>query len=218
MAPLPFPPLYAILDPALAPRASSQLAEDLAASGVSLIQLRDKRSPASELLATAREWIERVSPYGARIIINDRADVAVLSGAGGVHVGQEDLPVEAARRICGGSCWVGVSTHNLIQLRQAADSSADYIALGPVFATSSKVNPDPVVGLDFIRQARSLTQKPLVAIGGITIESAAQIFRAGADSVAVIRDLVSAPDPACRAREYAEVAERVKAELRGSLR
>jgi thiamine-phosphate pyrophosphorylase len=120
--------------------------------------------------------------------------------------------VEQARRICKHPLWVGVSTHNLEQLREATRTSADYIAVGPIFPTATKENPDPVVGIDFLRAARQLTQKPLVAIGGITVDSAADVFRAGADSVAVIRDLVSAGDPAGRAREYLAVAERVRSE------
>jgi thiamine-phosphate pyrophosphorylase len=145
-----------------------------------------------------------------RFIVNDRPDIAAIVGAAGVHVGQEDLPVEDARRICGPPLWVGVSTHNLEQLREADRTSADYIAVGPIFPTGTKENPDPVVGIDFLRAARRLTRKPLVAIGGITIESAPDVFRAGADSVAIIRDLLAAPDPGKRAREYLAVAERAR--------
>jgi thiamine-phosphate pyrophosphorylase len=127
-------------------------------------------------------------------------------GAAGVHVGQDDLPVEAARQVCPNPLWVGISTHNLEQLREADATSADYIALGPIFATATKHRPDPVVGIDFLRAARKLTRKPLVAVGGITVQSAGEVFRAGADSVAVISDLRDAPDPAQRAREYLEIA------------
>src|ERR1700678_670173 len=140
------------------------------------------------------------------VIVNDRPDIAAMVGAQGVHVGQEDLPVEAARTICPSPLWVGVSTHNLDQLRAADGTSADYIAVGPIFQTATKQNPDPIVGLDFLRKARNLTRKPLVAIGGITVKSAGQVFRAGADSVAVISDLRSAPDPVQRASEYLEIA------------
>ena len=142
--------------------------------------------------------------------VNDRPDIARLAGAGGVHVGQEDLPVERARKICGKGLWVGVSTHLLEQLREADATSADYIAVGPIFPTQTKERPDPVVGIEFLRQARLRTQKPLVAIGGITVESAEQVFRAGADSVAVIRDLSQAADAGMRAREYLRIAERVR--------
>jgi thiamine-phosphate pyrophosphorylase len=135
-------------------------------------------------------------------VVNDRPDVAALAGAGGVHVGQEDLPVEDARAICGRHCWVGISTHNEAQVREAEATSADYVAVGPIFPTSTKPQADPVVGLELIRRARSITRKPLVAIGGITVENAEQVWRAGADSVAVARDLLAAADPAAQAREY----------------
>ena len=204
-----FPPLYAILDPSLT-KESVAFARKLADAGVLLFQLRDKSSSARQIFDESCELIAGLSPWGARVVINDRPDIAAVAGAAGVHVGQEDLPVEEARRICGPSHWVGVSTHNLEQLREADRTSADYIAVGPVFPTSTKQNPDPVVGIELLRQARALTEKPLVAIGGITLESASVVFRAGADSVAVVRDLLFAKDPAARAREYLDVAERVR--------
>lgn len=207
-----FPALYAILDPSFTPVPPVELALKLAGAGVELIQLRDKRATARKIHDEAADLIARLSSKGVRIIVNDRADIAAMVGAGGVHVGQDDLPVEEARRICGASCWVGISTHNLEQFREASRTSADYIAVGPVFPTAAKENPDPVVGIDFVRAVRRLTPKPIVAIGGITVESAADVFRAGADSVAVIRDLRSASDPAGRAREYLEIARRVHAE------
>jgi thiamine-phosphate pyrophosphorylase len=178
-----------------------------------VFQYRDKQGSARKIQETSAGIIERLAAAanGARLIVNDRADVAAMVGAGGVHVGQEDLPVEAARKICGEAVWVGVSTHNLEQLRAADATSADYIAVGPIFPTGTKVNPDPVVGLEFLRAARSITRKPLVAIGGITVESASDVYRAGADSVAVIRDLMAAGDPAARAREYLAIAKRVRA-------
>jgi len=130
-----------------------------------------------------------------------------LAEATGVHVGQEDLSVEAARRVVGTEKWVGVSTHNLEQFERAAATSADYIAVGPVFSTSTKANPDPVVGIDFIRRIRALTNKPIVAIGGITLDRAAEVIRAGADSVAVVSDILRAPDPGRRARQYIALLE-----------
>jgi len=211
MAP-PFPPLYAILDPSLVPAPLASLAESLAESGVALIQLRDKRSSARRIHAEVQSLTAVLAPRGLRLIVNDRPDIAAMTGAGGVHVGQDDLPVEEARMICGPSKWVGVSTHNLEQLREADRTSADYIAVGPIFPTGTKENPDPVVGVEFVRTARQWTRKPLVAIGGITIDSAAAVFRAGADSVAIIRDLIAAPDPAARAREYLAIAEKVRRE------
>lgn len=206
-----FPALYAILDPALTAEPLISVAHKLVSSGVRLVQLRAKRSPARKIYADSRELVEQLSHLGVRVLINDRPDIAAITGAGGVHVGQEDLPVEEARKICGNTCWVGVSTHSIAQLRAADLTSADYIAVGPVFPTLTKDNPDPVIGMEFLRRARALTRKPLVAIGGITVESAGEVFRAGADSVAVIRDLMAAPDPSARAAEYLSIAERVRA-------
>jgi thiamine-phosphate pyrophosphorylase len=205
-----FPALYSILDPNLITGPSLPLAAALADAGVQLIQLRDKSGSAARICAESRALVAALSSRGVRLIVNDRPDVAAMAGAGGVHVGQEDLPVEDARRICGSSCWVGVSTHNLDQLQEADRSSADYIAVGPVFATNTKENPDPVVGIDFLRKARQLTRKPLVAIGGITIDSAAEVYLAGADAVAVARDLLSADDPPGRARQYLATANRIR--------
>jgi thiamine-phosphate pyrophosphorylase len=204
-----FPSLYAILDAAPTQPTDSLLsiAQKLAAAGVQLIQLRAKHIPPRQFQEMSRALIA-AAPATVRIIVNDRPDIASIAKAAGVHVGQQDLPVEAARQICPSPQWVGISTHNPEQLRAAADTSADYIAVGPIFPTATKENPDPVVGLDLLRAARKLTRKPLVAIGGITIKSAAELFRAGADSVAVISDLLNAPDPARRAREYLAVAAR----------
>jgi thiamine-phosphate pyrophosphorylase len=202
-----FPALYAILDASHSCGAGASLARILAGAGVELIQVREKKASTRTIYHALKRLAETLPPRGVRIIINDRPDIAAMMGAGGVHVGQEDLPVEAARKICGRACWVGVSTHNLEQLREANHTSADYIAVGPIFPTASKENPDPVVGLEFLRAARQITKKPLVAIGGITIESAEAVYRAGADSVAVVRDLISARDPAQRVHEYLSIAE-----------
>ena len=125
--------------------------------------------------------------------MNDRADLCLAADFDGVHVGQDDLPAASVRWILGNKLWLGVSTHRPEQLREADQSDADYLAIGPVFATTSKVNPDPVVGLDGVRAARALTRKPLVAIGGITRANARSVIEAGADSVAVISDLLSDP-------------------------
>lgn len=127
-------------------------------------------------------------------------------------MGQHDLGVEEARAIVGQDKWVGVSTHSLNQLDTAEKTSANYIAFGPIFPTASKENPDPVVGLELLRQARQHTRKPLVAIGGITLERAADTFRAGADSLAVARDLIASEDPAARARLFLREAARARGE------
>jgi len=210
--PAQFPTIYAILDPHLVSTPLIQLAETLAKAGVRLMQLRDKQSSTRRLYLQACELAAVLYPQEVRFIVNDRPDIAMMSRADGVHVGQTDLPVEEARRICGQPRWVGVSTHSLEQVREADRTSADYIAVGPIFPTGTKENPDPVVGIDFLRRVRPLTRKPLVAIGGITLESAADIFRAGADSVALIRDLLVAPDPGARAQQYLAVAEQARME------
>ena len=209
--PVLFPPLYAILDPSLTTLPLGVLAELLAQSGVTLMQLRDKKSSARRAFAEVQSLVAMLSPRDVRLIVNDRPDVAALAKAGGVHVGQDDLPVEEARKLCPGPMWVGVSTHNLEQLRAGDLTSADYIAVGPIFPTGTKENPDPVVGVEFVQRARQLTRKPLVAIGGITVERAADVYRAGADSLAVVSDLLAVPDPASRAREYLKIAENVRA-------
>ena len=203
-----FPSIYPIIDSTVPEARINHFAELLAGAGVRLIQLRLKSAPAAAVCAQTRALLACLEPYGARLIVNDRPDIAAITGAGGVHVGQDDLPVEAARQICGPSRWVGVSTHNLAQLREAELTSADYIAVGPVFPTASKGNPDPVVGVEFVRAARHLTRKPLVAIGGITAETAEQVYRAGADSLAVIGDLTKAADPVARVRAYAAAFDR----------
>lgn len=202
-----FPALYAILDPSLISTPIVPFAKNLAAAGVRLMQLRDKHATAAKLFAQSRELAAALCPVGVQFIVNDRPDVAAIAEASGVHVGQDDLPPDDARLIVGPSRWVGVSTHNLEQFREANATSADYIAVGPIFPTASKENPDPVVGLALLREVRKLSTKPIVAIGGITLDRAGDVFRAGADSVAVIRDLLSAYDPAQRAREYLAAAQ-----------
>ncbi len=204
---LVLPRLYVILDAALLTISETECAEKLAAAGVRLLQYRNKRASARELFESSKRLSALLMPQGVTFVVNDRADVALAAEAGGVHVGQEDLGAEAARSVIGDGKLLGVSTHNLEQFKQAAATSADYVAVGPVFSTSTKANPDPVVGIELIRQVRSLTDKPIVAIGGITLERAAEVIQAGADSVAVISDILLAPDAGKRARQYVELLE-----------
>jgi thiamine-phosphate pyrophosphorylase len=201
---LVLPKLYVILDSALLTIPAPDCAQELADAGVRLLQYRDKTAPARDLLHSSRSLASLLAPQGITFIVNDRADVAVLAGTSGVHVGQDDLEVEHARALVGRERLVGVSTHNLDQFRAAAATSADYIAVGPVFATTSKANPDPVIGTEFIRRVRDISDKPIVAIGGITLENSAAVIQAGADSVAVISDILRAPDRGLRARQYLE--------------
>jgi len=204
---LVLPRLYVILDAALLTVPETECAQKLADAGVRLLQYRNKSASPRELLESSRRLSSQLVPQGISFLVNDRADVASAADATGVHVGQEDLSVEAARQVIGTEKWVGVSTHNLEQFGRAAAASADYIAFGPVFFTSTKTNPDPVVGIDFIRRVRVLTNKPIVAIGGITVDRAAEVIRAGADSVAVVSDILRAPDPGRRARQYMDLLE-----------
>lgn len=203
----PISRLYAIIDPDQTGGAEVlSVTETLLSAGVRLIQYRAKRASSGELLAVACEMAARVRRSGGTFIVNDRADVALAAGADGVHVGQDDLPVELARQMMPwGSKLIGCSTHTVEQVRQADRSSADYAAFGPVFATSSKAKPDAVAGLEGLGAARRETRKPLVAIGGITVENAPSVIAAGADCVAVIGDLLHSPDVAARAREFLRV-------------
>ena len=205
---LVLPRLYVILDAALLTLPETQLAASLAEAGVRLLQYRNKQASARELLEKSRALAGELVPRKVIFIVNDRPDVAALAGASGVHLGQDDLGVEAARTLMDANSIVGVSTHNEVQFRAAVSSSADYIAIGPIFATSSKSNPDPVVGLETIRQVRRLTDKPIVAIGGITLERAPEVIAAGANTVAVISDILRAANPAERARQYIDSLER----------
>jgi thiamine-phosphate pyrophosphorylase len=186
------PRLYPIVDEGLLERrgvALGRIAEDLKAAGAQLVQYRNKvGEPESVLRFAAIVW-EVFAGTGCRLMMNDRADLAVLAGFGGVHVGQGDLSPEDARRVVGVERWVGVSTHNDEQMRVANETSADYIAVGPVFATGTKVDAEAVTGLEGVQRARALTKKPIVGIGGITRANARSVIEAGADSVAVISGL-----------------------------
>src|SRR5579875_549249 len=162
--PLVFPPLYVIMDAALCGPNLRILARELAQAGVKLIQYRDKTGSAKQALAACRALVEELAGDGVRLIVNDRVDLALMSGAAGVHVGQEDLPVEAVRRICGASFWVGLSTHNLAQLAAADRQPVDYLAFGPIFPTTTKQTADPPVGVEGLARARAQTRWPLAAL------------------------------------------------------
>jgi thiamine-phosphate pyrophosphorylase len=179
------PRLYPIVDASCFPddRALFQFAEELLSAGATLLQYRNKAGSPRQMLSHARQ-LRRIAGDRVRLIMNDRADLCLAAGFDGVHVGQDDLPPDAVRRIVGNRLWMGVSTHNPEQLRRADQTDADYLAIGQVFATSSKAKPDPVVGLEGVRAARALTRKPLVAIGGITRSNARSVIEAGADAVA----------------------------------
>jgi thiamine-phosphate pyrophosphorylase len=188
------PRLYAIVDSSCFPgtEAICKFAKQLTDAGVTLLQYRNKSGNAGKMLEEAR-LLKQAVGSGVKLIMNDRADLCLLAEYDGVHVGQDDVSPEMARKVIGPDLWLGVSTHNPSQITEAAKSPADYLAIGPVFGTASKIKPDPVVGLEGVRYARSLTSKPLVAIGGITRAQAREVIQAGADCVAVIADLLSSP-------------------------
>ncbi len=195
------PRLYPILDASCFPDAPALFAAaaDLAAAGCTLLQYRNKQGTARQMLDQARQLRSRLAP-SVKLIMNDRADLCLAAAFDGLHIGQDDLSPESARRIIGPDRWLGVSTHNPEQLSEADKTTANYLAIGPVFATASKANPDPVIGLEGVRRARQLTRKPLVAIGGITRANARSVLDAGADSLAVISDLIR--DPRKSAEEF----------------
>lgn len=204
------PKLYVMLDAALIPSDELELALKFADAGVRLLQYRNKSAAPKKVFETSQRLASRLGPRGVSFIVNDRPDIAALTRATGVHVGQDDLDVEAARSVVGRNKWIGVSTHNIEQFRQALTTSADYVAVGPVFPTSTKANPEPTIGVEFIRQIRGLTDKPIVAIGGITLENAAQVIQFGADSVAVVSDILRTADPVDRARRYLAALDAAK--------
>ena len=184
-------PFYPIFDTAMLPARGLSLEDTARAAltaGATIVQFRHKGAFSGDVLAQAELLRNLCRQAGALFIVNDRADVARLLDAG-LHLGQTDLPPSDARRILGPDAVIGFSTHNADQLRAAAAEPVDYLALGPIFRTHSKENPDPVVGLDNLRAWRSLTSRPLVAIGGITRLNSASVLAAGADSVAIISDL-----------------------------
>lgn len=189
------PRIYPILDSATGPWPALGLAPAVAAlieGGARILQLRHKGAWTRALFAEAREAAALCRAAGTELIIDDRADIAALLGCG-LHVGQDDLEPRDARRIVGPHATLGFSSHNPEQLRAAAGEPLTYVALGPIFPTASKRNPDPVVGLDQLRACRGLVDLPLVAIGGITRANVRTVIEAGADAVAVIGDMI--PDP-----------------------
>jgi len=204
---LVLPRLYVILDAGLLTVPETECGQKLAAAGVRLLQYRNKQASARELFEGSKRLASLLIPQGVTFVVNDRADVAAAAEASGVHVGQEDLGAEAARSVIGAGKLLGVSTHNMEQFKDAVATSADYVAVGPVFSTRTKANPDPVVGTELIRRVRRLTDKPIVAIGGITLERATEVIQAGADSVAIVSDILLAPDQGQRARRYIELLE-----------
>ncbi len=195
--------LYAIIDTLGDPRRSHvELAEAILAAEVRLVQLRVKDQPARCFLEIARAVKAVADRYGARLIINDRVDIAKLIDAAGVHLGQDDLPVSAARAILGADKIIGFSTHNITQAEAAVrEGVADYVGFGPIYPTTSKERADPVQGLDGLRAVRQRVTLPIVAIGGITAATRDEVLAAGADAVAMIGEIVRADDVTARVRD-----------------
>ncbi len=206
-SPFTFPsPLYAIADTLGRPELSFvDLAKKICAGGAKLLQLRVKDLPTREFLAVAHEVRSVCQQAGCLLIINDRADIALAVDAGGVHVGQEDLPLEAARKVLGVGKIIGVSTHDPAQAVAAERGGADYIGFGPLFSTSTKATGYTARGLDQLREIRALVRLPIVAIGGINAERAPSALAAGADAVAMISDLVLADDVTGKVQEVVKI-------------
>ena len=204
--PFAFPsPLYTIADTLGRPELSFvDLAKKICAGGARLLQLRVKDLPAREFLSIAQEVRTICQQAGCWLIINDRADIALAVDADGVHVGQEDLPLEATRKVLGPGKIIGVSTHDPAQAVAAERGGADYLGFGPLFGTSTKATGYTVRGLDQLREIRALVHLPIVAIGGITAERAPAALAAGAEAVAMISDLVLADDVTGKVRETLE--------------
>ncbi len=185
------PRVYPLTDVQLSGLSHAEQVRLLGLGGASLIQLREKRLPALEFYEQARA----ARQSGVQLIINDRVDIAIAAGASGVHLGQDDLPPEAARKLLGPQAIVGYSTHSVDQAINAIKLPIDYLAIGPIFSTTTKSDTAPVLGLDGLRAVRdAIGEFPLVAIGGITLNNARDVIEAGADSVAVISALLSASD------------------------
>jgi thiamine-phosphate pyrophosphorylase len=201
-----FPVLYPIVDPAVCAAHGVEpldLAGHCLRGGARLLQLRVKTGGSAAFLDLARRMRELADSFGARLVVNDRADIAAMAGAAGVHVGQDDLPVAVVRGILrDAGALVGVSTHTPQQVDAAVGDAPGYIAVGPIFGTATKDTGYPARGLDLIRYAAAATAIPVVAIGGLTLDNAASAREAGASSIAVISDLFAGGDPEARVRAY----------------
>lgn len=184
------PPVYPITDTQISGLSHAEQVALFAQAGATLVQLREKRAPALKFYEEAKAALAVAAERGLQVIINDRVDIALALGVTGVHLGQDDLPPEAARRLLGDDAVIGYSTHSVVQAIEASTFPIDYLAIGPIFATSTKENPDALVGLDGLRAVRSAVGNlPLVAIGGITAGNTSEVLQAGADSAAMISGL-----------------------------
>jgi thiamine-phosphate pyrophosphorylase len=199
------PRLYPITDRELSQLSHAEQVERMAQGGATLIQLREKHLSPREFYEEALAAMKVARTLKVKLIINDRIDIAIAVDADGVHLGQDDLPPEQARNLLGQDRIIGFSTHDIKQALAADSMPVDYIAIGPVFTTTTKDKPDPVVGSQMVKELRAQITKPIVAIGGITLARAAEVFASGADSLAVISDLFSTGDLTARVRQYLEI-------------
>ena len=191
---LSLPRIYPITDAQLTGLSHAEQVKRLASGGATFVQLREKQMSGAEFYSSATAALAVAREFGIKLIINDRVDLAMTIGADGVHLGQDDLPPVEARKLLGSEKIIGYSTHNLLQVEEALNLPIDYLAIGPVFSTSTKANADPIVGLEVVREVRKVIGSlPIVAIGGINEANAAMVLAAGADSVAVISALLSNP-------------------------
>ncbi len=201
------PPIYPITDKRLAGKSSHlEIVSELVRGGATVIQIRDKETPLRELLNDLRRCVELAARFDARIIVNDRCDLALLSGASGVHLGQEDLPPVSARLVLGRNPILGFSTHSLAQITQGTRLPVQYLGFGPIFATASKPDHSPVVGLAMLQKACRLSTRPVVAIGGIRLEHIRPVLEAGAASAAVISAVMKAKSLARRMEQLLKAA------------
>ncbi|MEP7214213.1 MAG: thiamine phosphate synthase [Acidobacteriota bacterium] len=202
------PKIYPITDAGISDLSHAQQVRSLANAGARLIQFREKDASGHDFYRSALEALDAAHKFGAKLIINDRVDIALTINADGVHLGQDDLPPVHARQILGDQAIIGYSTHNFEQAMEAASLPVDYIALGPIFPTTTKANPDEVVGLELLNRVRQqLPNIRLVAIGGITAANIAGVFAAGADSAAVISSVLADPSQiAARFHELSSLA------------
>ncbi|HXF76928.1 MAG TPA: thiamine phosphate synthase [Methylomirabilota bacterium] len=204
--PLSWPPLYSILDPEQTQGRSPEVVlRELLAAGVAMLQLRVKNLAASDFFELARLARAETRSRGCKLIVNDRVDIALACDADGVHLGQEDLPLGVGRKLMIGKI-VGISTHDIDQAREAEKNGADYIGFGPVFETATKATGYSARGVDMLREIRAAVKIPIVAIGGITEQNVQQVWRAGADSAAIISDILSAGDIAAKTRRILSAA------------
>jgi thiamine-phosphate pyrophosphorylase len=203
MAKLELPPVYPITASLVGTELDhvAQVREFLS-SGIRFFQIREKTMDDRRFLSLLLQIRQLCDQASAKFVVNDRVDLAIASGADGVHLGQTDLPVKVARQLLGKKAIVGISTHNREQFLKARGLDVDYVAIGPVYETKTKQSPHPPLGHRFIREVAAIKRHPLVAIGGINLENAASVWKAGAESVAAISDISAAPSPAQRISEY----------------